>query len=286
MFSFCLLIQTLRLKTYSAKAREVLEADRRADNEVNVSLVRNEEISRRMSICLKENSAPRNVIDSKAGYGGSDAKKLTSNATLFLSCAMCNYTTNRSNNLSRHIQTMHTELLEKPECCGRTFATRFENMEHNRVCHASSKFPCSFPECVRKRLTFDRRGLLHRHISGVHLGEKPFKCMVCCYQSTHKGNLDRHVRARHPETINPRTVVDASVCTITLEMDQTDVIKLKLDDERFAVDRKEISNNKSLGAKSVLPSVTVKEEPAYADDEPFDLDMEVTDIKHEPVEYC
>jgi hypothetical protein len=108
-----------------------------------------------------------------------------------LSCPQCSYTTNRLNNLKRHIQTMHEILSEPIDCCDQLFLSK----AHFRT-HVSTKHRCGY-RCDICRRTFCRKALLRRH-QAIHSGQKAFVCSICSYSTSHKGNLDRHARVhRH-----------------------------------------------------------------------------------------
>jgi len=112
-----------------------------------------------------------------------------------LRCDICNYVTNRTNNLNRHYNSMHLTLTQPEECCDVVFCTRADLTKHTRLCHPDSKFPCQYPGC--KGYVFDRKALLKRHVLAVHLKDKPFLCPECHYGSSHKSNLDRHMKTIH-----------------------------------------------------------------------------------------
>ena len=104
-----------------------------------------------------------------------------------LSCPQCSYTTNRLNNLKRHVQTMH-EILSKPiDCCEQLFTSKAHFRAHVNIEHR-----CGY-HCDICRRTFCRKALLRRHQS-IHSGQKAFVCSICSYSTSHKGNLDRHTR--------------------------------------------------------------------------------------------
>jgi uncharacterized Zn-finger protein len=109
-----------------------------------------------------------------------------------LSCSQCSYTTNRLNNLKRHIQTMHEILSEPIDCCDQFFVSK----AHFRA-HVNTEHRCGY-HCDTCQRTFCRKALLKRHQS-IHSGQKAFVCPICSYSTSHKGNLDRHARVhRNP----------------------------------------------------------------------------------------
>lgn len=104
-----------------------------------------------------------------------------------LSCPQCSYTTNRLNNLKRHIQTMHEILSEPIDCCDQLFISKA-----NFRAHVNTEHRCGY-HCDTCQRTFCRKALLKRHQS-IHSGQKAFFCSLCSYSTSHKGNLDRHTR--------------------------------------------------------------------------------------------
>lgn len=100
-------------------------------------------------------------------------------------CPQCRYTTDRRNNLKRHMLTMHQTCAKTLECCGLVFATKASLREHAMIFHYHG-YTCFY--CGRR---FCRKALLKRHLS-VHNGQKDYVCPVCDYATSHKSNLERH----------------------------------------------------------------------------------------------
>ncbi|XP_055867741.1 zinc finger protein 418-like [Biomphalaria glabrata] len=101
------------------------------------------------------------------------------------SCPQCRYTTDRKNNLKRHVVTMHQESSKTLECCGVVFQSKALLRDHNSVFHRGG-YRCQV--CSRN---FCRKALLRRHLT-VHSGQKDFFCALCGYATSHKSNLERH----------------------------------------------------------------------------------------------
>lgn len=102
-------------------------------------------------------------------------------------CPHCKYSTDRKNNMKRHIVTMHQDSSKLLECCDIVFKSKALLREHVNVYHRSG-YSCSI--CNRN---FCRKALLRRHLS-VHNGQKDFHCSSCSYATSHKSNLERHQR--------------------------------------------------------------------------------------------
>lgn len=100
-------------------------------------------------------------------------------------CPQCRYTTDRRNNLKRHMLTMHQTCSKTLECCGIVFATKASLREHAMIFHYHG-YTCFY--CGRR---FCRKALLKRHLS-VHNGQKDYVCPLCDYATSHKSNLERH----------------------------------------------------------------------------------------------
>ena len=105
-------------------------------------------------------------------------------------CPQCRYTTDRRNNLKRHMLTMHQTCPKLLECCGILFSTKASLREHAMIFHYHG-YHCFY--CGRR---FCRKALLKRHLS-VHSGQKDFTCAICDYATSHKSNLERHRKVHY-----------------------------------------------------------------------------------------
>lgn len=107
-------------------------------------------------------------------------------------CPHCKYSTDRKNNLKRHIVTMHQDSSKILECCDTVFKSKALLREHVLLNHRSG-YVCKI--CKR---SFCRKALLRRHLS-VHNGQKDFRCPFCSYATSHKSNLERHRKIHSKE---------------------------------------------------------------------------------------
>ena len=101
-------------------------------------------------------------------------------------CPNCKYSTDRKNNLKRHLSTMHESSPKVLECCGVNFVDKSSLKEHVSYCHATKGYTCLV--CQKR---FSRKALLKRH-SVIHDQSRSLKCHSCDYSTCHKSNLDRH----------------------------------------------------------------------------------------------
>ena len=73
-------------------------------------------------------------------------------------CFHCHYSSDRKNNLSRHVTTMHDHTPKRLDCCGILFTNKFRFREHVTQFHKNG-YMC--PICGRN---FCRKALLNRHL--------------------------------------------------------------------------------------------------------------------------
>lgn len=75
----------------------------------------------------------------------------------------------------------------------RTHMSKQHNVKLSRGRNKVRRFECEHHGCDR---AFYQRSDLRRH-QRVHLGVKPFKCMVCFKEFTQRGSLYRHIKGSH-----------------------------------------------------------------------------------------
>ena len=92
---------------------------------------------------------------------------------------------------------MHKEIKDKLECCGIYFLNKASHKEHRQKYH-SEGYRCSHSPCNH---VFARKALLKRHLS-VHTGLKDFRCSLCSYETSHKSNLERHMRTHRSSSMS------------------------------------------------------------------------------------
>ncbi|XP_062599224.1 zinc finger Y-chromosomal protein 2-like [Saccostrea cucullata] len=126
-------------------------------------------------------------------------------------CPHCKYSTDRKNNLKRHIVTMHQDSSKILECCDVVFKSKALLREHVLLNHRSGYI------CKICRRNFCRKALLRRHLS-VHNGQKDFRCSLCSYATSHKSNLERHQKIHK----RPGEIPDAAVKTEFSDLEMND----------------------------------------------------------------
>ncbi|KAK4301650.1 hypothetical protein Pmani_026208 [Petrolisthes manimaculis] len=122
-------------------------------------------------------------------------------------CTQCNYKTNRSHDLKRHLQSRHQGTLQRPYRCPVTgggtgdhfsgqSATIATNLTTTTVllpeqCVIQGTQTCPF--CPYRSFSNTDMG---RHIR-QHTRDSPYRCHHCNYQTTRSNDLKRHVQSRH-----------------------------------------------------------------------------------------
>ncbi|CAG2172701.1 unnamed protein product [Oppiella nova] len=107
----------------------------------------------------------------------------------------CDYTTNRSDSIQRHLRK-HTGV--RPYRCsfeGCTYATIQSSALkiHIRRHTGEKPYKCPFSGCG-KRFTVLGTLLIHER---THTGVKPFKCQECSYASIERSKLSTHMKKNH-----------------------------------------------------------------------------------------
>ena len=112
-------------------------------------------------------------------------------------CAICQKPFDRKGLLNKHMANSHTEAAAKS------------------VVHGESHRKPATHECEVCHKSFQSSGALRMH-GAIHLSEKPFKCHLCEWQGTQKGNFKNHLRNRHGE--DPDNILDLSGAPVTAEV--------------------------------------------------------------------
>ncbi|CAG7728382.1 unnamed protein product [Allacma fusca] len=123
----------------------------------------------------------------KGGEKSEDEDQYNNKNNNYFGCAFCNYSSDKSANLNRHVRSMHETVKDSLICCGMQFKSKSDYRDHNKIKHKEGHL------CTVCAKSFSRRALLKRHQS-VHTGIKDFKCDYCTYSSSHKSNVVRHLK--------------------------------------------------------------------------------------------
>jgi uncharacterized Zn-finger protein len=77
-------------------------------------------------------------------------------------------------------------------CCNRGFSKLYNMRVHREIHNKDRIIPyiCTVTDC---RKAFSRKNDYKRHVSAVHMKERPFHCAICNTSFARKGTLDRHV---------------------------------------------------------------------------------------------
>ena len=135
-------------------------------------------------------------------------------------CTQCDYETLRSDNLKKHVSSIHSagesntedtpeqspntkqkrrrrrdlnDLFPSLECpeCHRMFKTKPSLVIHYRNKHENLKY-----ECVECKQEFTQYSSLQNHRRSIHKKEK-YKCTQCDYETSRSDNLKKHVSTIH-----------------------------------------------------------------------------------------
>ena len=111
-------------------------------------------------------------------------------------CDSCAKSFTQSNNLTRHIKTIHEGHKDyKCDSCGKSFAQPGVLRRHTITVHEGRKyFECD--SCVK---AFTEAGSLTRHIKTVHEHRKDFKCETCGKSFTDATKLRKHNKNVHKD---------------------------------------------------------------------------------------
>lgn len=89
----------------------------------------------------------------------------------------CNKRFLRESHLSHHVKSAHTDIRDYAcnwEGCGKRFLTATRLKRHQGAHEGREKYRCSeYPPCNE---TFRKHSTLQKHITSVHLNQKPFPC--------------------------------------------------------------------------------------------------------------
>ncbi|KAL3866796.1 hypothetical protein ACJMK2_044064 [Sinanodonta woodiana] len=109
-----------------------------------------------------------------------------------LVCAECDYVTDKSQLLKKHVIAIHKVKNFKCPHCNHTGATRSSVIGHIHRLHLKSKMY----QCDQCDFKTSYNSGLRLHLM-VHAGIKPFKCSLCDYQSNIVGKITRHIKRNH-----------------------------------------------------------------------------------------
>ena len=110
------------------------------------------------------------------------------------SCMICKRAFAQAGGLESHKRS-HTG--EKPfECdiCQRRFSHSTAVRNHKRIHTGEKPFRCEHDGCGK---AFTDQSTLKKH-NRIHTGEKPFQCPHCLRTFTQLGNMNKHIRCKHP----------------------------------------------------------------------------------------
>ena len=111
------------------------------------------------------------------------------------SCALCEKTFMRADELQAHTNTVHTN--QKPfqcEICKRSFVCKRNARPYRHACHMAStesvKYKCTWPSCGKE---FRAKHYLKEH-ENIHKNPGRYRCHVCFQSFTFRQQLLRHTK--------------------------------------------------------------------------------------------
>jgi len=149
----------------------------------------------------EEVELPLEELDPTDTPSKKDRRRLTRKG---FTCAICQKSYDRKALLNKHMANDHTEVSAES------------------VVHGEIHKKIASHECEVCHKSFQSSGALRMH-GAIHLPEKPFKCHLCEWQGTQKGNFKIHLMKRHGE--DPANILDLSDIAVTAEMAQDEEAK-------------------------------------------------------------
>jgi len=109
-------------------------------------------------------------------------------------CDQCNYKATESNNLQRHIKSIHDGVKYPCDQCNYKATASSSLQQHIKSIHDGVTYPCD--QCNYKAKDPSH---LRRHIKSIHEGVK-YPCNQCNYKFSYPSDLKRHTNRFHSES--------------------------------------------------------------------------------------